>query len=64
MEKSWADMEDDRVCEDCQKNADAGWIPYDEDFPTGDQCAPHDPGCRCNTQYQVASGNDTTQEEQ
>lgn len=56
MEKSWEDMGDDLVCPDCQANADDGWIPFDDQFSSGDDCEPHDPNCRCNVQYRVAPG--------
>lgn len=34
-------------CEICQENADAGPIPVDEDFPSGDDTTPAHPNCRC-----------------
>ena len=54
MEKSWHTVGDDRVRDAHRENAAAGWIPLDQSFPSGDDRAPSDPGCRCNTQYQVA----------
>lgn len=57
IEHSWATMGDDLVTEECQENEDAGWIPLDESFPSGDDEPPRFPGCRCNAQYQrVGSG--------
>jgi hypothetical protein len=53
VEKSWVNMGDDLVSDGCLENSDAGWIPYDEDFPSGDLAEPRFPGCRCNVQYRV-----------
>jgi Phage Mu protein F like protein len=47
MEKSWLTAGDDRVEEECQGNADAGWIPLGEDFPSGDARPLAHPNCRC-----------------
>ena len=46
FEKRWVTEPD--ACDDCMMNADAGWIPADEDFPSGDEEPPliH-PRCRC-----------------
>ncbi len=51
MEKSWLTIGDDRVSEDCQSNADAGWIPIDEPFPSGADRPLQHPGCRCTALY-------------
>jgi hypothetical protein len=40
--------------DECDDNADAGVIGLDEDFPSGDPCAPFHPGCECATRYVVA----------
>ena len=34
-------------CEDCQANEDAGNIPIDESFPSGDDAPPLHPNCQC-----------------
>jgi hypothetical protein len=42
--KEWVALEE---CELCGANADAGVIPIDEDFPSGDSEPPAHPNCRC-----------------
>ena len=54
MEKSWNTVGDDRVSDGCQENEDAGWIPIDEPFPSGDMQPLRFPGCRCNLQTRFA----------
>ena len=54
MEKSWNTVGDDHVSDGCQKNEDAGWIPIDEPFPSGDMQPLRFPGCRCNLQTRWA----------
>lgn len=39
------DHDDDDECDD---NADAGVIPLDEDFPSGDDAPPYHPRCNCD----------------
>ena len=56
MEKSWLTIGDDRVSEDCQSNADAGWIPIDDPFPSGAQQPLQHPGCRCTALYRRKPG--------
>jgi hypothetical protein len=38
-------------CDICQENADAGRIPIDAEFPSGDLCEPAHPSCRCTCAY-------------
>lgn len=38
-------------CDICQDNADAGRIPIDSEFPSGDLCEPAHPSCRCTVAY-------------
>lgn len=45
IRKSWLMLED--ACDICQENADAGAIPLDEEFPSGDLAPPGHPNCRC-----------------
>lgn len=45
--KFWSTSEDDKVSDECQANADAGTIPLDEPFPSGDVAPPAHPNCRC-----------------
>lgn len=52
MRKRWVTSHDDRVSDGCQENEDAGAIPLDEDFPSGDQTPPRFPGCRCYCAYE------------
>ncbi|MFA6364715.1 phage minor head protein [Methanoregula sp.] len=54
MEKSWQNSGDGKVSEGCLENSAAGWIPIDEDFPSGDQEPPRFPGCRCWAIYREA----------
>lgn len=46
--KSWHTAEDDRVCEHCEMNAEAGWIPMMDAYPHG-EASPEDehPNGRC-----------------
>lgn len=37
----------DNPCDECQSNEDAGEIPVDENFPTGDDSEPAHPNCEC-----------------
>lgn len=60
MEKGWSTMGDDRVSEGCQENQDAGWIPFDSEFP-GASTTPEGklrplrfPGCLPGDQVVVA----------
>ena len=48
MEKSWLDSGDDKVSAGCRDNAAAGWIPLDDDFPSGHKRPLRFPGCRCD----------------
>jgi hypothetical protein len=47
MEKSWSSFEDSRVSDECAANAAAGWIPFDDAFPSGDMRPLAHPYCRC-----------------
>ena len=49
-EKSWDG--DGEACEEiCQPNIDAGWIPIDDDFPSGDAQPTAHPRCDCNLDF-------------
>jgi hypothetical protein len=48
VEKSWSTVGDDKVSELCKGNEEAGWIPLDQDFPSGHQRPLGHPGCRCD----------------
>jgi len=51
MEKFWSNTGDDKVSDGCQENTDVGWIPVDQNFPSGDEHSPRFPGCRCTILY-------------
>ena len=49
-EKEWDP--DGEACEEiCQPNAEAGWIPIDDDFPSGDDMPTAHPRCDCGCNY-------------
>ncbi len=56
MEKSWMSTADERRCDICRSNAEAGWIGADDIFPGGMSQAPGHPGCRCRAIYRVKPG--------
>lgn len=43
--KEWILGSEHDLDDDCNENAEAGVIPLDEDFPSGDQAAPAHPNC-------------------
>jgi hypothetical protein len=49
-EKEW-DTDGEGCEEICQPNADAGWIPIDDDFPSGDDMPTAHPRCDCGCNY-------------
>lgn len=46
MEKSW--LAEATPCDECADNAGAGWIPIEEEFPSGDQAPLAHPACLCD----------------
>lgn len=54
MEKSWLTVGDRRVSAGCLENAAAGWIPFDEPFPSGHMHPLRFPGCRCTALHRRA----------
>ena len=49
MEKYWSTVGDDKVSKTvCQPNEDAGWIPLDDQFPSGHMRPLGHPSCRCS----------------
>lgn len=48
MMKAWQTLEDDRVSDGCRENEQAGWILFDDKFPSGHMHPPRFPGCRCD----------------
>jgi hypothetical protein len=51
MEKSWLTVNDNRTSAGCRENQAAGWIPYEENFPSGHAHPLRFPGCRCSALY-------------
>ena len=49
----WASQRDDKVTFWCEENDLAGWIQYNEAFPSWDYTAPRFPGCRCNINFRL-----------
>ncbi len=47
VKKEWIVASDEKVCDDCSDNADAGPIDLDDAFPSGDDAPPGHPDCRC-----------------
>jgi len=56
LEKQWLTVGDRRVSAGCRTNAAAGWIPLDQDFPSGHSRPLRFPGCRCTAQYRPVVG--------
>lgn len=51
LEKKWSTAGDDRVRPSHRENQNAGWIAFDDTYPSGDGRPPTDSGCRCATLY-------------
>ena len=58
MEHAWLTVGDDRVDPDCRANEDAGWIPLDAEFPSGDLHPLAHPRCRCTNLYRRKPDDD------
>lgn len=54
LTKEFLTADDERVCDDCQGNADEGPIPFDQAFSSGDDMPPIHPGDRCDALVQTA----------
>lgn len=52
-EKAWDP--DGEACEVCEDNVAAGWIPIDEDFPSGDDGPTAHPNCDCSLSFRLAA---------
>lgn len=52
MEKAWLTAADDRVEAECEENGAAGWISWEETFPSGHDAPLAHVGCRCALQMQ------------
>lgn len=57
MIKQWLTVGDDRVSDGCNENQDAGWIPLDNNFPSGHARPLRFPGCRCTMLTQMKVGD-------
>lgn len=49
--KRWIATGDERMCDICGGNADAGVIALDDSFPDGSDQTPAHPNCRCTISY-------------
>lgn len=49
VEKAWQVRSGRPPCDRCRRNAEAGWMPLRNPFPSGHQTAPAHDGCRCRT---------------
>jgi hypothetical protein len=49
---------DENPCEDCEANQDAGPIPNDEEFPSGDMAEIAHNGYKCHTESVVKDSKD------
>lgn len=49
--KQWQTVGDDLVGDDHRENEEAGIIPIDQTFPSGDMHPPGRPNCRCTVSY-------------
>lgn len=54
-EKAW-DPDGDACEEICMPNVDAGWIPIDETFPSGDDGPTAHPNCDCSLSFRKSTG--------
>ncbi len=50
LEKKWLDNDS---TDECGLNADEGWIPYDDEFPSGDDMPLAHPRCECDLAVRV-----------
>jgi hypothetical protein len=55
MTKAWNTSEDEKVCDVCNDNKAAGYIPLDRAFPSGHQVPPAHMRDRCYLTYQAAT---------
>jgi hypothetical protein len=51
MQKRWLTVGDERTCNVCNGNAQAGWIAAASLFPSSHVHAPGHPACRCTTMH-------------
>lgn len=53
VEKQWS--ADPDACPICEENAELGWVPIDQSFPSGVDEPPQHPNCRCSIEYRGQS---------
>jgi hypothetical protein len=61
LDKGW--FCDDDPCELCEENQNAGWIPNDEEFPSGDMTEVAHNKCRCHTESRVKERSESDDDE-
>ena len=61
LKKIW--VTDTDPCDECQANGDAGAIPIDDEFPSGDDAETAHPGCKCHTESVVEEGEEEKEED-
>jgi len=54
-EKAWDP--DGEACDVCLENVDAGWIPIDDDFPSGADGPTAHPNCDCSLSFRISTGS-------
>lgn len=52
IEKAW--ITEDDPCPECEANADEDFIPFEEQFSTGDDQPPAHPNCQCSLELRTA----------
>jgi len=52
--KKWDISFEDKACDICKANAEVGWIPANEPFPSGDAEPLAHPYCMCDCLYEVS----------
>lgn len=59
--KKWVSHRDDKTTDGCLGNDNAGWIPYDQEFPSGHMKPTRFVWCRCNCVYRLFDPRDQGQ---
>ena len=59
FEKAWLTSTFSPCCDVCGENADEGYIPLLEAFPSGDQTTPAHPRCHCSVTMRVIKDEDS-----
>jgi hypothetical protein len=57
FEKRW--ITDGDPCEECDENALVGWIPSDEEFPSGHDEPDAHPNCKCSLETRRVDDSDS-----